>query len=305
LTISDVPVTGKRIFISYAREDQSAASALADALESRSVTVWWDTKLIAGHNFRDSLLDEINRADAVVVLWSEYSIRSGFVIDEASEGRRQEKLIPISIDGTGPPWGFGDLHTINYSDRLHDDVDLIMDAIRQIDEGSRKPPSASPYRLIGDTNPQNEDDHQLDYVEYHSDVLGLTFAYPSALLTLDTSRFTEGIFEFVSLENQTEATLLMSSVPDHGDIRHGRETEESLLRSRGCRCTYIAPQKEENWSNWYVLSGIGPDGKRFYCRRWYTDRGMISFEFNFDGARIPIYNHVITEMTINRLTFDD
>jgi hypothetical protein len=100
------------VFISYAREDRDFAQRLARCLEDRGLTVWWDWDLIGGENYRAKIRDAITDAKKAVVLWSRVSVVSGFVIDEATEARRLGKLIPISIDRTNPPFGFGDLHTI-------------------------------------------------------------------------------------------------------------------------------------------------------------------------------------------------
>ncbi len=296
--------SAKRVFISYAREDQSMAAALAGALEQHGILAWWDFKLIGGVDFRAALQRELDRADAVLVLWSEDSVCSAFVIDEAYEGRRQNKLIPISVDGMGPPWGFGDIHTIDYSGRSIEDVRPVLEAILLIGDGEKTLPPARGVSYSAPAPARGRADEDLDYVKYHSEVLGLSFSYPSALLTLDTTRFKDGYFELLNLSNETEATLCLTSVPGHKDIRKGQRIEQEMLERQGSRCTYIGPQVEKNWSNWYVLSGFGPDGKLFYLRRWYTDRGTVSFEFCFDGARKPIYNQVIEEMTIKRLSFD-
>ena len=53
---------------------------------------------------------------------------------------------------------------------------------------------------------------------------------------------------------------------DEKNVKIARETELASLRS-DYSVTYIAPEKEENWSNWYVLSGVG-HGTEFYYRRW-------------------------------------
>lgn len=301
-----MPETSTSVFISYARENQEMAAALAGALERHGISTWWDFKLTGGVDFRAALQRELDRSDAVIVMWSEKSVRSAFVMDEAYEGRRQNKLIPISVDGVGPPWGFGDVHTIDYSGRSIDDVGPLLDAISLVGGGEETLPPARGihFAALAPTPAKAGGDENLDYVEYYSDVLGLSFSYPSALLTLDTTRFRDGYFELLNLSNETEATLCRTALPRHKDIRKGQQIEKEILERRGSRCTYIGPQKETNWSNWYVLSGFGPDGKMFYLRRWYTERGSVSFEFCFDGARKPFYNHVIEEMTINRLLFD-
>ena len=43
------------IFISYARENQSSAQQLAQALEGQGWTVWWDHSLNAGESFRRTI----------------------------------------------------------------------------------------------------------------------------------------------------------------------------------------------------------------------------------------------------------
>ena len=100
------------VFISYAREDRDAAFKLAQALRSHGVNVWWDFDLVGGEDFRSRIREVIDSAPKVLVLWSKVSVKSAFVIDEAAEAKRQGKLVPISLDRTSPPFGFGDLHTI-------------------------------------------------------------------------------------------------------------------------------------------------------------------------------------------------
>jgi hypothetical protein len=112
------------IFISYAREDRATAQRLAQALEERGFSVWWDWDLIGGANYRSKIRDVIAEAKKAIVVWSRHSVTSGFVIDEASEARKLGKLIPVSIDRSDPPFGFGDLHTI-----MLDDPGLDVEAI--------------------------------------------------------------------------------------------------------------------------------------------------------------------------------
>jgi hypothetical protein len=100
------------IFISYAREDRDVAGRIAEALTERGFKVWWDWELIGGDNYRFKIREVIGEAKKSIVLWSRHSIMSAFVIDEASEAKKHGKLIPVSIDGSDPPFGFGDLHTI-------------------------------------------------------------------------------------------------------------------------------------------------------------------------------------------------
>lgn len=45
----------------------------------------------------------------MVVLWSARSIESEWVYEEATEGRRQGKLVPVLIDAVRPPAGFREI----------------------------------------------------------------------------------------------------------------------------------------------------------------------------------------------------
>jgi hypothetical protein len=43
------------------------------------------------------------------------SVESDWVLDEAAKGRDLRKLVPVSFDGTAPPLGFGQYHSIDLS----------------------------------------------------------------------------------------------------------------------------------------------------------------------------------------------
>jgi TolB-like protein/Tfp pilus assembly protein PilF len=103
-------------FLSYSHADQARVRQLADALESAGVTVWWDTLIEGGAEFAKSVEVALARCDAVVVAWSQVSISSNWVLDEASQGRDQRKLVPVSLDGTMPPLGFRQFLTVDLSD---------------------------------------------------------------------------------------------------------------------------------------------------------------------------------------------
>jgi len=126
------------IFISYAREDRAIAQRLAQALEQKGVTVWWDWDLIGGTNYRAKIRDVIAEARKVIVLWSGHAVVSGFVIDEASEAKKLGKLIPVLIDRSDPPFGFGDLHTITLREPELD-IEAIIAAIN--DRALPRPPA--------------------------------------------------------------------------------------------------------------------------------------------------------------------
>jgi TIR domain len=88
------------VFISYAREDRERAHALAQALESRGLTVWWDRVIPAGRQFDEVIEQELDASRCAVVLWSADSAASKWVKAEAGEALQQDKLVPALLDTT-------------------------------------------------------------------------------------------------------------------------------------------------------------------------------------------------------------
>jgi len=102
-------------FLSYARADQAQATKLAKALEEAGLEVWWDALIEGGAAFAKSIEAALESCDAVVVVWSRTSVASDWVLDEAAKGRDLRKLVPVSLDGTQPPLGFRQYHSIDLS----------------------------------------------------------------------------------------------------------------------------------------------------------------------------------------------
>lgn len=101
------------IFLSYARADRRRAEKLADALGRAGFEVWWDALIEGGAAFANSIREALEAADAVVVLWSQASVESDWVRDEAAQGRDRRRLVPLSLDGSAPPLGFRQYHFID------------------------------------------------------------------------------------------------------------------------------------------------------------------------------------------------
>jgi len=94
-------------FLSYAAEDRSLAEIIARALEERGYAVWWDRRISPGQQFDQSIATALASAGAVVVLWSRHSSASEWVREEALHGKNRGILVPVSLDGSDPPFGFG------------------------------------------------------------------------------------------------------------------------------------------------------------------------------------------------------
>lgn len=101
------------VFLSYDHDDAALAGPIAAALEANGHQVWWDRHIHGGAEYNSEIETAVERADAVVVLWSANSVRSAWVRDEAGEGRDAGKLVPITIEAVKPPMGFRQFQTID------------------------------------------------------------------------------------------------------------------------------------------------------------------------------------------------
>ena len=104
------------IFISYAAEDKSRAKLLAEALELRGWSVWWDRSIPLGQSFDNVIEDAIGAATCVIVLWSRAAIASEWVRSEASEGKRRGILVPALLEAVDPPLAFRLLNAADLTD---------------------------------------------------------------------------------------------------------------------------------------------------------------------------------------------
>ncbi|MEL7491421.1 MAG: SUMF1/EgtB/PvdO family nonheme iron enzyme [Pseudomonadota bacterium] len=94
------------VFISYNREDQHRARAIADSLEAEGLSVWWDSNLRAGQSYDEVTEKNLREAGAVAVLWSSRSVNSKWVRAEATIGERDSTLVPAMIEECDRPLRF-------------------------------------------------------------------------------------------------------------------------------------------------------------------------------------------------------
>jgi hypothetical protein len=101
------------VFISYAREDKPCAVLIAQALERKGLSVWWDRNVPPGKSYDRMIGEALDSAKCIMVLWSQQSVASDWVKDEAEEGNRRGVLVPASIEEVRVPLGFRRLQTAN------------------------------------------------------------------------------------------------------------------------------------------------------------------------------------------------
>jgi len=94
------------IFLSYKSEDKETAQKIAEAIEQNGYSVFWDQNIEIGESWEDFIEEKLAATKCVVVLWSEKSIKSDWVKDEADEGKKKSILVQVLIDNVIPPMGF-------------------------------------------------------------------------------------------------------------------------------------------------------------------------------------------------------
>ena len=94
------------IFLSYARPDRDKVRGLVPILEAQGWSVFWDAAIEPGQRWDNLIAAELESARCVIVIWTQSSVLSDWVKDEANRGREREVLVPVSIDGTRAPLGF-------------------------------------------------------------------------------------------------------------------------------------------------------------------------------------------------------
>src|SRR5262245_48832425 len=96
-SLAAVATTGHDVFLSYARQDQTQAYEIAKALQTEGVSVWWDTNIVPGQRFDKTIEAALAAARSVVVLWSQVSVASDWVRNEATVGMDRRILIPVLL----------------------------------------------------------------------------------------------------------------------------------------------------------------------------------------------------------------
>lgn len=88
------------VFLSYARTDHSLASQLAQGLEVRGLSVWWDAQIRVGDSWEQAIKRALLLADVVLVLVTPSSVESRWVTNEWSAALEQSQLV-IPVVGGG------------------------------------------------------------------------------------------------------------------------------------------------------------------------------------------------------------
>ncbi len=97
------------IFLSYASADRDRVRPFVNALQKTGWTVFWDRTIPTGKTWRHVIGGELSQARSIIVVWSEKSVESDWVQEEAEDGKRRHILFPVLLDPVMPPFGFGNI----------------------------------------------------------------------------------------------------------------------------------------------------------------------------------------------------
>lgn len=104
------------VFISYKREQREWVAKLVNLLETHGFTVWWDPKINVGEEYFHKINDVIAKVDCILVVWSDDSVNSKWVLSEASIGMERKNIVPILKDDVTPPLPFNIFQNANLID---------------------------------------------------------------------------------------------------------------------------------------------------------------------------------------------
>lgn len=134
------------IFLSYASADRERVLKLVHAFEALGFDVWWDRDIAHGENYHRVIQQALERARCAVVVWTQTSVDSEWVVNEASEARRRNVLVPVLLDVVEPPLEFRHLQAASLAnwngDPGAEELQGLANAARRvIGRGPKAPPS--------------------------------------------------------------------------------------------------------------------------------------------------------------------
>jgi hypothetical protein len=91
------------VFISYARSDRKRVALIAEVLEAKGYSIWWDAPIRPGKAWREQARKELHAARCTIVCWSRNAAKSDGVLAETTQSYNQHKLVPVTLQACEPP----------------------------------------------------------------------------------------------------------------------------------------------------------------------------------------------------------
>ena len=108
-------MASNEVFLSYASPDRERVTTLVHALEAEGMQVWWDRDIAYGESFHKVIEQALDAAACVIVVWTSNSVASEWVVNEASDARKRNRLVPVMLEPLTPPLEFRHLQTADLS----------------------------------------------------------------------------------------------------------------------------------------------------------------------------------------------
>ena len=151
--------SGRRVFISYAREDQDALNDIRAGISALHHEAWVDSNLDGGQAWWDVILEQIRSCDAMILVVSPSLIDSEAATRERDYARRLRKpLIPLVVKAVRSdllPPDIATLQFIDYTNRTPLTGAQLANALFSIPPDAALPdplpdPPAVPVSYLGD-----------------------------------------------------------------------------------------------------------------------------------------------------------
>jgi hypothetical protein len=139
------------VFISYDSQDRVRVMPLIKVFQRRGWSVWWDRTIPPGKSYDLVIGSALEAAKCIVVVWSQYSVNSNWVKDEADEGLQRNILVPVVIDEVKIPFGFRRIQAARLvgwtgGRRVHPEIKILIDSIKNTLGPSAATAPAKPRR---------------------------------------------------------------------------------------------------------------------------------------------------------------
>jgi hypothetical protein len=103
------------LFLSYSRADRALAERIVRAMHAVGVATWWDEDMSAV-DWQMELAERIHELSGVLVIWTEESVKSVHVRDEARLALQTDKLVNVMAGVTSPPFPFDRINGFHLDD---------------------------------------------------------------------------------------------------------------------------------------------------------------------------------------------
>lgn len=142
------------IFISYSSGDKTTVKKIAGLLESKGWTVWWDRQIPIGQKYDTVIENELHKASCVLVIWTQRSIASEWVKNEASEAAQKGILVPVILEQVELPLAFKRIESAMLIEwdgsEEHPELEILFSSIQNIIARKKESSATDP---IENSNP--------------------------------------------------------------------------------------------------------------------------------------------------------